>query len=149
MPPAPPKASKQRKRTPSDKCTPLQDSFEDASDITPRPELHTERSQSRSRSLISKRESTETTAQDSKADSPADDAPEVPEVPGVPTRSNDDAPQTKGEGEGEATESPSEDAPAAKSPLLTAHRISVTSDMDDVSLEEGTCTCGLVEAELR
>ncbi|KAF1924692.1 RabGAP/TBC [Didymella exigua CBS 183.55] len=99
------------------------DSFEDAPEITPRPESHSERSQSRSRSLLSKRESTETTVQESKAESPA---PEVP-VPEVPTRTK---------GEGEATETSTQDAASAKSPLLTAHRISVISDMDDVSLEE-------------
>lgn len=37
-----------------------------------------------------------------------------------------------------------EGAAPEKSPLLTAHRISVTSDMDDVSLEEGN-TCFLLE----
>jgi len=36
-----------------------------------------------------------------------------------------------------ATEKHSEDAPTANSPLLTAHRVSVTSDMTDVSLEGG------------
>lgn len=117
----------------------LQDSFEDASEITPRPESHTERSQSRSRSLISKRESADTTVQEPKADSPAPEATEA-----FP-HANDDAEQSKGAGAGagevEPTETPTEDAPPAKSPLLTAHRISVTSDMDDVSLEEGACTC--------
>ncbi|KAJ4342338.1 hypothetical protein N0V95_006961 [Ascochyta clinopodiicola] len=104
------------------------DSFEDASEITPRPEPRSERSQSRSRSLISKRESTDTTAQEPKVDSPA------PEEPEVATQANDEAEHTKGEVE--ATETSTENAPPAKSPLLTAHRISVTSDMDDVSLEE-------------
>ncbi|KAJ8111413.1 hypothetical protein OPT61_g5996 [Boeremia exigua] len=108
------------------------DSFEDASEITPRPESHSERSQSRSRSLISKRESTDTTVQEPKGESPA------PEIPEVPSQANDEAQHTKGEVE--ATETSTEDAPPAKSPLLTAHRISVTSDMDDVSLEEGWCT---------
>lgn len=114
---------------------PPQDSFEDASEITPRPEPQTERSQSRSRSLISKRESTDTTAQEPKPDSPA------LEAAGAPTQANDDVKPNKGEGKIEATETPTEDAPFAKSPLLTAHRISVTSDMDDVSLEEGEWTC--------
>ncbi|KAJ4381343.1 hypothetical protein N0V86_003692 [Didymella sp. IMI 355093] len=104
------------------------DSFEDASEITPRPESHSERSQSRSRSLISKRESTDTTVQSSKPGSP------TPDVPEVPIQTNDGAADTKGDVE--ATETSTEDAPPAKSPLLTAHRISVTSDMDDVSLEE-------------
>lgn len=117
----------------SDKCALKQDSFEDASEITPRPESHSERSQSRSRSLISKRESTDTTVQSPKPDSP------VPEVPEVPIQTNDGAADTKGAVE--ATETSSENAAPAKSPLLTAHRISVTSDMDDVSLEEGMCSC--------
>ena len=42
-----------------------------------------------------------------------------------------------GEGANGHVEEYGEDAPPAKSPLLTAHRISVTLDMDDVSLEEG------------
>lgn len=41
-----------------------------------------------------------------------------------------------GEGVNDHVEEYGENAPPAKSPLLTAHRISVTSDMDDVSLEE-------------
>jgi hypothetical protein len=41
------------------------------------------------------------------------------------------------ESEPEAAKKPSETAPAAKSPLLTGHRVSVTSDMDDVSLDSG------------
>ncbi|KAH7075369.1 rab-GTPase-TBC domain-containing protein [Paraphoma chrysanthemicola] len=87
------------------------DSFEDASEITPRPDSHSERSQSRSRSLLNKRESASSSEQGARADSP------VPEVPGLPKDAN------------------STDAAPAKSPLLTAHRISVTSDMDDVSLD--------------
>lgn len=42
-----------------------------------------------------------------------------------------------GEGSNGHVEEYGENAPPAKSPLLTAHRISVTSDMDDASLEEG------------
>lgn len=103
------------------------DSFEDASEITPRPESHSERSQSRSRSLLGKRESSDTTVQSPKVGSPA---PEVPEVPG---QGNDDAQQTN---DVDAPETSTQDGPPAKSPLLTAHRISVASDMDDVSLEE-------------
>jgi hypothetical protein len=128
-----------RPSAPTDERAPLQDSFEDASEITPRPESHTERSQSRSRSLISKRASTDTTVQEPKADSPVPDA-----VAAVATAdTNGDAEQPKGAdvGEVEATEAPVEDVPPAKSPLLTAHRISVTSDMDDVSLEEGARDC--------
>jgi hypothetical protein len=41
------------------------------------------------------------------------------------------------ESEPEVVKKPSENAPAAKSPLLTGHRVSVTSDMDDVSLDSG------------
>ncbi|KAH6618887.1 rab-GTPase-TBC domain-containing protein [Boeremia exigua] len=104
------------------------DSFEDASEITPRPESHSERSQSRSRSLISKRESSQPAIQSPKVGSP------TLEVPEVSTQVDDEAQHTKGEVE--ATETSTEDALPAKSPLLTAHRISVTSDMDDVSLEE-------------
>ena len=130
-------------RTQADILALLQDSFEDASEITPRPEPHTERSQSRSRSLISKRESTDTTAQEPKVGSPA------PEAADVPTEADNHVIPSKGEGEGEveATETPTEDAAPAKSPLLTAHRISVTSDMDDVSLEEGKCACCHARAE--
>ncbi|KAJ4368787.1 hypothetical protein N0V83_005869 [Neocucurbitaria cava] len=99
------------------------DSFEDASEITPRPDSHAERSGSRSRSLISKRESSSSRTREDRADSPA---------PGVPRGKPSD--ENAGEG-----------APSAKSPLLTAHRISVTSDMDDVSLdEEGAKAPGLL-----
>lgn len=96
----------------------LQDSFEDASESTPRPESQSDRS--RSRSLLSKRESSTSSTDDSRADSP------IPEVPAIPT--------TNGKGKD------ADDTPAAKSPLLTSHRISVTSDMDDVSLEGGGYT---------
>ncbi|KAF3008891.1 GTPase-activating protein [Curvularia kusanoi] len=108
------------------------DSFEDASEITPRPESHTERSQSRSRSLISKRASTDTTVQEAKADSP------LPDASDAPADTNGDAEQPKGAivEEVEATETSTDNPAPAKSPLLTGHRISVTSDMDDVSLEE-------------
>lgn len=125
-----------RPSAPADERAPLQDSFEDASEITPRPESHTERSQSRSRSLISKRASTDTTVPEPKADSPVPDA--VAAV--ADTNGDADAEQPKGAdvGKVEATETSVEDVPPAKSPLLTAHRISVTSeDLDDVSLEEG------------
>ena len=79
-----------RPRAPADECAPLQDSFEDASEITPRPESHTERPQSRSRSLISKRESTDTTVQEPKADSP------VPDAAAALADTNADAKQPKG-----------------------------------------------------
>lgn len=44
------------------------------------------------------------------------------------------------ESEPEIVKKPTETAPAAKSPLLTGHRVSVTSDMDDVSLDSGEYT---------
>ncbi|KAF2829646.1 RabGAP/TBC [Ophiobolus disseminans] len=88
------------------------DSFEDASDITPRPD-----SQSRSRSLLGKRESSTSSAHDNRTDSA------VPDVPGIPKDAANHADTASG------------DAAPGKSPLLTAHRISVTSDMDDVSLD--------------
>ncbi|KAF2190805.1 RabGAP/TBC [Zopfia rhizophila CBS 207.26] len=97
------------------------ETFEDAADMTPRPTSHSERS--RSRSLTNRRTSSSSIAKEAPAESP------VPEIP------ND----TNGEAEMEKafTDSTAESAQPAKSPLLTAHRISVTSDMDDVSLEEG------------
>lgn len=114
--------------------------FEDASEITPRPESRSERSQSRSRSLL-QRESSSSTAQEGRAESPAPAVPEVPEVPEVPKDGNDDTDESHSDAE--AAEKPSEDTPAAKSPLLTAHRVSVTSDMDDVSLDgDGTKASG-------
>jgi hypothetical protein len=64
--------------------------------------------------LLNKRESSSSAEQGGRADSP------VPAVPGLPKDTND-----------------STDAAPTKSPLLTAHRISVTSDMDDVSLDGG------------
>lgn len=97
----------------------MQDSFEDAPENTPRPDSHSE--QSRSRSLLGKRESSSSTAHDARSSSPA------PSLPEVPKEANDDADKPK----------TASDVPG-KSPLLTAHRISVTSDMDDVSLDEGT-----------
>jgi hypothetical protein len=39
----------------------------------------------------------------------------------------------------DSADTSSDDAAPTKSPLLTAHRISVTSDMDDVSLDGGEC----------
>lgn len=41
------------------------------------------------------------------------------------------------------SETSGNDTSSGKSPLLTAHRISVTSDMDDVSLDGGKCTHGV------
>ncbi|KAF1917171.1 rab-GTPase-TBC domain-containing protein [Ampelomyces quisqualis] len=94
------------------------DSFEDAraSETTPRPDSQSERSRS-SRSLISRPASSASTAHESRADSP------VPEVPSIPKNVDGTA------------DTPGQETAPAKSPLLTAHRISVTSDMDDVSLD--------------
>ncbi|KAF2689188.1 RabGAP/TBC [Lentithecium fluviatile CBS 122367] len=104
----------------------VQETFEDAPDMTPRPSSHADRS--RSRSLI-RRESSGS-AQSHRADSP------VPEtVPEIPNKDGAHEPN----GHPEAAEEPAADAhvPMAKSPLLTTHRISVASvDMDEVSLEE-------------
>jgi hypothetical protein len=102
----------------------LQDNFEDASDLAPRPDSPSDRS--RSRSLLN-RESSSTTVQDARAGSPP------PEIAEAAEESDDDADQPK-------SESPSGEASSTKSPLLTAHRISVTSDMDDVSLDGGEST---------
>ena len=129
-----------RPSAPADERAPSQDSFEDASEITPRPESHTERSQSRSRSLLSKRASTDTTVPEPKADAPVSDAVAAVADTNGDADADADAEQPKGAdvGKVEATETSVEDVPPAKSPLLTAHRISVTSeDLDDVSLEEG------------
>ncbi|KAA8619168.1 GTPase-activating protein GYP5 [Pyrenophora tritici-repentis] len=121
------------------------DSFEDAPEINSRPDSrsepsHTERAQSRSRSLL-QRESSSSTVQEARPTSPQ------PAVPAVPKEGNDDSDES--ESEPEVIEKPvekpveklaekhSDDAPAANSPLLTAHRVSVTSDMTDVSLEGG------------
>ncbi|KAF2114643.1 GTPase-activating protein-like protein GYP5 [Lophiotrema nucula] len=99
-----------------------QETFEDATtDMTPRPTSHSDRS--RSRSLISRRESSSSTAKEGRTDSPA---------PEIPTTSNNEV-----EKEHAAPADTGEEAALGKSPLLTAHRISVTSDMDDVNLEEG------------
>jgi hypothetical protein len=147
---------------------PLQDSFEDASDMAPRPDTATDRPQSRARSLMGKRESTLSPPHDSlplpESESPTDEP--APDVPVVSDNASDDTAKsdelephldatadvaetaetadTKDtKGATETTDTPAldastDDAPPAKSPLLTAHRISVTSDMDDVSLTEGT-----------
>jgi hypothetical protein len=106
----------------------LQDNFEDASEITPRPDSHSERPRS-SRSLLNRPDSAASTPQEGRADSP------VPEVPALPK----DADTT--------TDTPSEDAAPSKSPLLTAHRISVTSDMDDVSLDGGECSLSFAHVQ--
>lgn len=82
-------------------------------------------------------------------------APAVPKVPKEESSDDDDeeedddddedddeeeSDESDSEPEPKAAEKPSETAPAAKSPLLTGHRVSVTSDMDDVSLDSGEYT---------
>jgi len=94
--------------------------FEDASDMTPRPPSHSDRSMSRY-STNRRPSSSSTSTGDSITEHPLSKMPN-----GV-----------VGEGSNGHVEEYGENAPPAKSPLLTAHRISVTSDMDDASLEEG------------
>lgn len=60
----------------------------------------------------------------------------VPELPNS-ANANGPTPGADTDKEKETETAPAENTPSTKSPLLTAHRISVTSDMDDVSLEEG------------
>ncbi|KAF2872930.1 rab-GTPase-TBC domain-containing protein [Massariosphaeria phaeospora] len=91
------------------------ETFEDAPDLTPRPTSHSDRS--RSRSLLSRRTSNSSAVQEA--------VPEMPRGAGA----DDERPSG-------GVETPDGEAPPAKSPLLTAHRISVMSDLDDVSLEE-------------
>ncbi|KAF2745816.1 GTPase-activating protein GYP5 [Sporormia fimetaria CBS 119925] len=96
------------------------ETFEDATtDINARPTSHSERS--RSRSLLSHRTSSSSTAKELSTDEP---------VPQLPNGANTAA------AKGDNIAAPAESSQPTKSPLLTAHRISVTSDMDDVSLEE-------------
>lgn len=83
--------------------------------MDPRPN-HSDRS--RSRSLLSQRTSSSSTGNEAFSDEP------VPDVPSL-------------DGAGADTRAGAGDNGQSKSPLLTAHRISVTSDMDDVSLDEG------------
>ncbi|CBX93544.1 similar to GTPase-activating protein GYP5 [Plenodomus lingam JN3] len=115
------------------------DDFEDASEVTPRPDSQSDRS--RPRSLLSKRDSSTSSARDSRDDSPPPDVPEVPdpakEVEDDPVKEVKDDDQVN---EDTAKEKPgdeksSDEKSSPNSPLLTAHRISVTSDMDDVSLD--------------
>lgn len=112
-----------RMSTPADLLFSEQETFEDATDMTPRPTSE----RSRSRSLISRRESSSSTAQGHRADSPV---PKIPNTDGTQEEQKRDSVP-------EPTVATGEDASHAKSPLLTAHRISVTSDMDEVSLDEG------------
>ncbi|KAF2639239.1 RabGAP/TBC [Massarina eburnea CBS 473.64] len=130
------------------------DEFEDATDMTPRPASHSDRS--RTRSLLSRRTSTSSTAHE-RADSPVPDIPsndgaqgekEAPKevlkevLKEAPEEAPKEAPKET-EGPNGVTETPEtekeqktgDEAAPPKSPLLTAHRISVTS-MDEVPLEE-------------
>lgn len=100
------------------------ETFEDATDMTPRPTSNSERS--RSRSLLSRRTSSSSTTKDTLPDSP---------VPDLPNAASGEALE-RAKGTEQTLGVTEETAGANKSPLLTAHRISVTSDMDDVSLEE-------------
>ncbi|KAF2281589.1 RabGAP/TBC [Westerdykella ornata] len=109
------------------------ESFEDAAtDINPRPTSHSERS--RSRSLLSHRTSSSSTAKEPSSDMPVPDMP----VPDLPASASANGASTGADtDQGKETETvATENTSSTKSPLLTAHRISVTSDMDDVSLEE-------------
>ena len=61
-------------------------------------------------------------------------------MPGLPNAAGGEALEKTTDKETKALGTADETVGVNKSPLLTAHRISVTSDMDDVSLEEGrTC----------
>ena len=59
-------------------------------------------------------------------------------VPDLPNASGGEALERVNDKERKTPGVADDTAGVNKSPLLTAHRISVTSDMDDVSLEEGT-----------
>ncbi|KAF2463470.1 RabGAP/TBC [Lindgomyces ingoldianus] len=107
------------------------DTFEDATEMNPRPTSHSDRS--RSRSLTARRTSSSSTAREGRTDSPPPGIPNGANVEGEHHNGHTDA------AEGHAL------ASLEKSPLLTAHRISVTSDMDDVALDEdGVKTPGLL-----
>lgn len=110
-----------------------QDTFEDATETTPRPV-----SASRSRSLLGRRESSSSTAVPEHT--PDSQVPEVPDITAAVTADEKKEHETgpvKGDVEPIPNVTPdTADGDAPKSPTLTSHRISVTS-MDDVSLEEG------------
>lgn len=126
---------------------PQQDSFEDASETSPRPDSPSGKSQSRSRSLLQK-ETPSSTVQEVKTDPTARAAPTA-----APKDSKDDSDESEEEdesdgsdesdetdesgtgSEAEEPEKPINDAPVKKPPL--PNRVSVTSDMDDVSLDGG------------
>lgn len=103
-----------------------QDTFEDASDVASRPTSQSERS--RSRSLTKRRASNSSTARET---SPS------PPVPGVPSTEAEVPKTANGDSEHAAAMPAVGGAAAEKSPLLTTNRISVTEDLDDISLEEG------------
>ncbi|EMD95967.1 hypothetical protein COCC4DRAFT_156949 [Bipolaris maydis ATCC 48331] len=125
------------------------DSFEDASETSPRPDSPAEKPQSHPRSLLQK-ETPSSTVQEIKTDSTARAAPAA-----APKGSKDDSKDDSDESdeddesdgsdesdetdesgtgsEPEEPEKPANDAPAKKPPL--PKRVSVTSDMDDVSLD--------------
>lgn len=128
----------------------LQDSFEDASETSPRPDSPAEESQSRSRSLLQK-ETPSSTVQEIKTDSTARVAPAAPKGSKDDGKDDSDESDEDDESDGsdesdetdesgtgsepEEPEKPTDDAPAKKPPL--PKRVSVTSDMDDVSLDGG------------
>lgn len=114
-----------------------QDTFEDATETTPRPT-----SASRSRSLLARRESSSSSnAPEKSADTPVPEVPEVPKLDVAAAQQTADKEQQSASTDAdewphvptEAAETAQGEAP--KSPSQT-NRISVTS-MDDVSLEEG------------
>ncbi|KAF1951084.1 GTPase-activating protein-like protein GYP5 [Byssothecium circinans] len=124
----------QPRRTESTNSSDKGEDFQDAHDMTPRPPSHADRS--RTRSLLSRRTSSSSTAQEPRADSPV---PEIPNRDGSEEEKEKPKEKEVPNGTPEAAEmapQTGDDAAQSKSPLLTAHRISVTS-MDDVSLEEG------------
>ncbi len=131
-----------------------QETFEDASDMTPRPRLYAGRS--RSRSLLSRRESSPSVAQERRTDSPVGGLPANDGAHEVRHNGINGGPKPGEEGAGingipkpteqvasipgipKPTEQVASNAQQSKSPQLPAHRLSVTEDMDDVSLDEGT-----------
>ncbi|KAF1978264.1 RabGAP/TBC [Bimuria novae-zelandiae CBS 107.79] len=108
------------------------DTFEDATETTPRPT-----STSRARSLLGRRGSqSSSVAQELSADSQLPEVPAIPIVDGADEKEDqpvEDAEEQKPDATPAQAEAAEGDAPRSPSP--TSHRISVTS-MDDVSLEE-------------
>ncbi|KAF2130908.1 RabGAP/TBC [Dothidotthia symphoricarpi CBS 119687] len=132
--------------TSSDSSAKDSESFQDATENSPRLDSHSD-SQSDSES-DSGSEDSQSQAPDSrrgssvpaKTNMPAP-APAASGAPAAPNQASDGAEKPQGEPESSSEESSEDEAPV-KSPLLTSHRISMTSDMDDVSLEEGAGTSG-------